>query len=305
MRIILAGATGFVGRNLVPALLKEHHELVVIGRSANKIAKVFGPTVTPYSWNELDTLLPDSFDAIINLAGENIGESRWSDRIKKKIKDSRVHATQKLVAWAARAEQKKPHLYNTSAIGIYGRQPVEEKLPPPMTEAHKIHWGHPSDFLSEVTQAWEEATKPAVSAGIPVTLMRFAVVLKRWEGVLKKLEPSFWFGLGSRLGSGCQPFSWIHIHDLVYAILFLLQHPEITGPVNLCAPECVTQKAFAKELARVMHRPLCLTMPAFVIKILFGQMGEELLLGGQNVIPERLKQLGFKFSYPTLASALR
>ena len=148
-----------------------------------------------------------------------------------------------------------------------------------------------TDFLSEVGQAWEGATDPAMVKKHPVTLMRFAVVLKRHEGVLKKLELPFSLGLGSRLGDGNQAFTWIHIEDLVQAILFLVKHPEIVGPINLCAPECVSQKTFAASLAKTMHRPLLFSMPASLINLLFGQMGKELLLGGQNIYPERLQKI--------------
>jgi uncharacterized protein len=305
MKIIVSGGTGFIGRNLIPALLKKGDEVTVLTRDESKVWSRDLTGVSKLSWEKLDAISSDNFDAIINLSGENISQARWSVSVKNKIKDSRINATKKLVQWVLKATSKKPHIYNASAVGIYGVSSSENSLATRLTENTKVNWDHPTDFLSEVGQSWENETKPAVEAHIPVTLMRFGVVLKRKEGLLKKLEPSFNLGLGSVLGSGNQAITWIHIDDLVRGILFLLNHPNVTGPVNLCSPGSVTQKDFAKKLARVMHRPLMLRMPGFVVKSLFGQMGEELLLGGQNVYPERLKQLGFEFLYPDLESALK
>jgi uncharacterized protein (TIGR01777 family) len=157
----------------------------------------------------------------------------------------------------------------------------------------------------QVGVEWEAATQSASEAGIDVTLMRFGVVLKRGEGMLKKLELPFKLGLGSIVGSGKQILSWIHIDDLVSAIQFLIQHPEITGPVNICSPVAVTQQQFAVQLAAQLKRPLWMRMPAWSVKLLFGQMGDELLLSGQHVYPARLIDQGFKFAYPEIAAALQ
>lgn len=304
MKIVVCGATGFVGRNLILALLKDQHQILVVGRDTNKTKNVFKQSVAHLSWDELEKASPDEFDAIINLAGENIAENRWTANSKKRIKESRVNSIGKITSWCLKSKTKKPHIYNASAIGIYGLQAVQKKLPEPFKESSHVSFGKPSDFLSEVGQAWEGAANTLIEANFPVTFLRFAVVLKRHEGILKKLEIPFSFGLGSILGNGNQAFSWIDIDDLVRAILFLLNHPEITGAVNICSPHCVSQKFFAKTLASIMHRPLILKMPTLMIQILFGQMGEELLLGSQHVYPERLEQLGFEFLYPDLHKAL-
>lgn len=304
MKIVVCGATGFIGRQLVPTLLANHHDILVIGRDTRHAKDIFKQNVSYLNWDQLEQASPDDFDAVINLSGQNIADGRWTTKSKANIKQSRVISTQKIASWCLKAKDKKPHLYNASAIGIYGLQPVQANLPEALTEKSHIPLGHPTDFLSDVGQAWEGAANPAIDAELPVTFMRFAVVLKRGEGILKKLELPFGCGLGNILGSGNQAFTWIDIDDLIGAIIFLLNHPEITGAVNLCAPQCVSQRDFAKALASIMHRPLFLTMPASLVKLLFGQMGEELLLGGQHVYPERLKQLGFEFLYPDLNSAL-
>jgi uncharacterized protein (TIGR01777 family) len=305
MKLVICGATGFVGRNLVAALIKEQHDITVVGRTTDKIQKLFNQTVRAVTWDQLSTLIPDDFDAVINLAGETIAQTRWTKQAMQTILTSRVQATQRVVNWCLTSRTKKPHIYNASAIGIYGLQSTQATLPIPLTEAYRIPVGAPSDFLSEVGQAWEAAANQATANQHPLTLMRFAVVLKKNEGVLKKLALPFSLGLGSRIGSGDQAFTWIHIDDLVNAILFLLHHPDITGPINVCAPECVSQKTFAQSLATTLHRPLLFSMPAAVVKLLFGQMGEELLLGGQNIYPERLLQSKFNFLYPNLLSALK
>jgi uncharacterized protein (TIGR01777 family) len=304
MKIVVCGATGFVGRHLVPALLDDQHQVLVVGRDTNKAQNIFKKTVNYLNWDQLDQASPDEFDAIINLSGENIAEHRWTPNLKKRIKQSRVNSTKKIISWCLKSKNKKPHIYNASAIGIYGLQTSQKNLPEQLTESSDISFGNPSDFLSDVGQAWEGAANPAIADGFPVTFMRFAVVLKRNEGILKKLETPFYFGLGCILGNGDQAFTWIDIDDLIRVILFLLHHPEITGAVNLCSPQCVSQRDFARTLANIMHRPLFLKMPKTLIKILFGEMGEALLLGGQHVYPKRLKELGFEFLYPDLHSAL-
>lgn len=304
MKILVAGATGSVGRSLVPQLLENNHEVTVLGRDTVKISKAFGNSVVGVTWSQLRTITAENFQAIINLTGETISQLRWTEKIKQRIIDSRVLATKELLAWSANATNK-PHLYNASAIGTYGLQTTQDTLPPRLTESSVIPFGNPTDFLSYVGQTWETAAQQAKTQNQAVTIMRFGVVLEKNEGILKKLVPAFAFGMGSIMGSGHQAFTWIHIDDLVAAIIFLLNHPEITGPVNFCAPECVSQKEFAKTLASVMQRPLFITMPDFLIKILFGQMGTELLLGGQNIYPERLNQSGFNFTYRNIHSALK
>ena len=300
MNILIAGGTGFVGRYLVPVLLTAGHEVLVLGRSSDKIRQCFPQSVIPVNWATLDTIDPGRVDVIINLVGHNIGASRWTDKIKQQILKSRVMATTMLSKWCA-TSHPQPRLLNASAIGIYGLQSLDTQLSQPLDESATIA---PQDFLSEVGVAWEQATQPAVEAGVAVTMMRFGVVLKRGEGMLKKLTPSFAVGLGGRVGSGQQILSWIAIEDLVAAILFLIKHPKLTGPINLVSPGALPQQAFAKALAKSMHRPCLIPLPAFIVKTLFGQMGNELLLHGQYVVPQRLEQAGFQFQYPDINAAL-
>jgi hypothetical protein len=295
MRVLVAGGTGFVGRYLIPALKQSGHQVVVLGRSVEKIQACFGRDMPALTWLQLNQASPDEFDAVINLTGENIGEKRWNDKRRELILKSRVEATTILVDFCLRAEKTPPHLYNTSAIGIYG---VHRETSQVLAEQDALKT--PQDFLSRVALAWEAAAARGERAGLKVTIMRFGVVLKSGEGMLKPLLPAFKLGLGSVLGDGSQFLSWISIHDLVRAILFLLEHPNLCGPFNLCAPEAVTQRQFAQSLARYLNRPLFLRLPRWFLLAAFGQMGEELLLGSQRVCPARLLAMNFQFVTPGL-----
>ena len=303
MKIIIAGGTGLIGHLLIPGLLQSGHDVYVIGRSKEKIERIFGDTVHARTWDRLSALDPDEFDAIINLTGENIADHRWSDKRKQELLTSRIETTTQLVTWGAQAKEKKPHLYNASAVGFYGLQ-EKQTQEAPFTETSSPIDSPKMSFSTHLVTQWEQTAKESFAKGMPVTLMRFGVALKRGEGMLKKLALPAQYGLSAVVGSGEQPLAWIDSTDLIRAILFLLQHPEITGPVNLVAPECVTQKTFTKLFAQVLKRPTFLWLPSWIVRLLFGQMGEELLLSGQTVVPQRLSDYQFKFEYPTLLSAL-
>ncbi|KTC92321.1 TIGR01777 family oxidoreductase [Legionella cincinnatiensis] len=304
MKIIVSGGSGLVGQTLIPKLLQCGHKVYVLGRNEKKVREIFSNTVHAITWDRLDTLNPDEFAVIINLAGEDITAHRWNTRVKEQLLSSRLKTTNQLVEWGISAKNKKPHLYNASAIGIYGLQKKQAQDDIIFTETSEpIHFPEKS-FATQLVTQWEEAAKKGFAMGMPVTLMRFGVVLKRGEGMLKKLQFPTQYGMGAVIGTGEQPLAWIDSNDLVHAILFLLEHPEITGPINLVAPECVSQKKFIKTLAQALKKPIFLRLPAWSIRFLFGQMGEELLLSGQTVAPQRLAEYQFKFKYPTLLAAL-
>lgn len=195
-------------------------------------------------------------------------------------------------------------MYNASAVSIYGLQKTLSQNNINFTETTPPIAPPDSCFSSYLVSQWEQTAQRGFEMGMPVTLMRFGVVLKRGDGMLKKLEFPAKLGMGTVLGCGAQPLAWIDSADLGNAILFLLSHPEITGPVNLVAPECVSQKTFTQTLAKVLQRPAFMWMPAGMVKLIFGQMGEELLLSGQTVVPQRLSEYQFEFKYPALISAL-
>lgn len=300
MNLLIAGASGFIGHHLVN-VLQLTHKITVVGRNKERLEKRFPQKkIKTCTWEKLADLDANSYDAIINLCGYSIGASRWTEKVKRLLIDSRVNTTTDLIKWAIK-HNAKPHFYCANAVGIYGTQKNGD--PQAFDETSALNFDHP-DFLSEIGIRWQSALQSAVDFGMPVTTTRFGVVLKKGEGMLKKLGPSFYVGLGAIIGDGKQILSWVHVDDIVGAYLFLLDHPEMTGAFNLTAPIPVSQKQFARTLAKAMHRPLFLKMPAFVVKTLFGEMGEYLLLKGQRVVPKRLVEAGYQFHYPELTTAL-
>jgi uncharacterized protein (TIGR01777 family) len=299
VNILIAGASGFIGKKLVAALPPEY-AITVLGRNAAYL-KGFMKPVSRVTWEMLPELDAKTFDAIINLCGYNIAASRWNPAVKKQLIDSRVNTTTTLIEWAIK-NHAKPHFICANAVGIYGVQESGDSRA--FDEDSPIDFQHPPDFLSEIGIRWQQALQPAIDFGMNVTITRFGIVLGKGEGVLKKLGPSFYMGCGSIIGDGKQMMSWVHIDDVVSALLFLLNKPELTGAFNLTSPNPLSQAEFARVLATAMHRPLFLKIPAFVIRTLFGEMGEFLLLKGQRVLPLRLIESGYEFRYPELRLAL-
>jgi uncharacterized protein (TIGR01777 family) len=298
MNILISGASGFIGRILVDSL-SQAHKITVLGRNLEKLEKAFPDTIDKLVFRNLENHDAKNYDLIINLSGSNIGNKRWTESIKKEIIESRTLTNQKLVKWLV-AQSAAPRFFCASAIGIYGAQDIS-------TECF-YEYSHLSslteDFLQKICFAWEDSLREAIDASIPVTILRFGVVLKKGAGMLKKLELPFRLNLGSVIGSGNQTLSWVHHIDLVRAINFLIINPAIIGPVNIVAPISVTQKEFAQELAKNLQRSVLFKTPSWLVKFLFGEMGEYLLLKGQKVIPNRLIEIGFNFTYPTIESSL-
>lgn len=301
MNLLIAGATGFIGRKLVTALQK-NYSVTVLGRNIENIHRHLTKPINTVTWESLPNLDASMYHAVINLCGHNIAASRWSERIKEQIIQSRVKTTSVLVDWAINQEAK-PHFICANAVGIYGMQNNADNVV--LDEDSPIDFEHPRDFMSEIGIRWQQALQPAINYGLSVTSLRFGVVIGYGEGILKKLSPSFFMGFGSVMGNGNQMISWVHIDDVVSAIIFLLNKPDLKGVFNLTSPYPVSQSEFARTLAATIHRPLLLKIPAFVIRILFGEMGDCLLLHGQRVVPNRLIKLGYEFRYPNLADALR
>lgn len=300
MNILIAGASGFIGRELTKVLSDTHH-VSVLGRTIDRLEQCFPDAHKKITWENLDSHDAKQFDIIINLSGSNIGEKRWTQAVKQELIESRTLTNKKLIDWLIKQEAY-PHYYCANAIGIYG---AHDKFTSSFDENSIIDETHASnDFLKRISLDWQQSLQPAIDRGIKVTTLRFGVVLKKGEGMLKKLEIPFSLGLGSIFGHGQQIISWIHYKDLVNAIIFLLEHLNLTGAINITSPHPVSQKEFAEVFAAALKRPLFLRMPAFFVKALFGEMGEYLILKGQNVVPKRLLELNFKFQYPTLTEAL-
>lgn len=300
VNILIAGASGLIGQELIQGMRKEH-QFTVLGRHTETLRQVFHNEVISVSWDELPDLDAREFDAVINLCGLNIAASRWSPKVKENIINSRTQTNQALVQWILK-QDARPHIYSANAVGIYGLQDADDTHV--FNEDSPIDSSHPKDFLSEVGIRWQQSLQEAEDAGLAVTTTRFGVVLKKGKGFLGKLYPSFICGLGSVIGNGRQMLSWVDSDDVVNAYRFLLSHPEMVGPVNITSPNPCSQKVFARSFAKALHRPLLLTTPAFMIRLMFGEMGEYLINRGQKVVPKRLLEAGFEFKWPDIQTAL-
>lgn len=293
LHIAVTGATGFIGSALVPYLTAQgHHVTRLVRRSAS------GPDEIPWdpSRGALEAGRLEGMDAVINLAGENIAAGRWTPAQKEKIRRSRIDGTRLLSETLAGLANKPKVMVSASAIGYYGSRDddeVDEDTPPG------------DGFLPDVCQAWEAAASPAAAADIRVVHLRTGIVLHPAGGALEKMLLPFRLGAGGNIGSGRQWMSWIARTDLLRAYEFAVIHDALAGPVNAVAPTPETNAGFTKVLGRVLKRPTILPLPAFMIKLLFGEMGERLLLEGCRVRPLRLTAAGFQFLHPDLESALR
>jgi len=306
MHRIIIGGTGLIGSQLVNHWLMQGHKVTVIGRSTEIIRKIFQDRVNAL---ELKSLQPEIFrqaEVVVNLAGAGIAEKRWSEARKQEIIHSRITVTQKIVELLTALGQEAPPLFNASAVGIYGlQQQVVNGLPLKLDEDTHIDWNTAPDFLSYIGRKWEKATRLAKENGIRVVNLRFGVVLAKQGGALPKIVQPFYFFLGGKIGTGQQPFSWIAIDDVIRAIDFLLEKRQIAGPVNIVAPGCITQHELAKAIGKILHKPSFMPTPAFILKLIFGEMARELLLEGQRVYPKILLDSGFIYSFSDIESALR
>jgi uncharacterized protein len=289
-RILVSGISGPIGSALLPSLK---------GSGWTVFRLVRGPAETPHqiSWDPAKLIRPEvvsGFDAVIHLAGESIF-GRWTAAKKAKIRNSRVLGTQHLAQALADTNEKPQVFLCGSAIGYYGDRADEE-----VTEESAPGAG----FLAEVCQQWEEATTPAVQADIRTVHLRTGVVLSRKGGALGAMLLPFKLGLGGRTGNGQQWMSWIDIRDMVGGIHHVLKSELLQGPVNMVAPKPVRNAEFAATLAGVLSRPAIFPMPAFAVKTLFGEMGEELLLSGQKVEPGKLIASGYPFRYSEVRGSL-
>jgi len=290
--IAISGASGLIGSALAASLERQGH---TIRRLVRRPAR----TDDEISWDPqggaIDAERFAGVDVVINLAGENLGQ-RWTPGVKRRVRESRVSATGLLARTAAAANPKPSVFLSGSAIGVYGSRGDEV-----LDEASELG----NDFLASVCKEWEASAAPAVEAGIRVLTLRTGLVIARDGGVLVKFLLPFKFGIGGRLGSGAQWMSWIALADYVEAIGFLIRRVEISGRVNLTAPNPVTNAEFTRTLARVLQRPAIIPVPRFALKLLMGEMIEGTALASQRVRPRQLLDSGFEFGLPTLEAALR
>jgi uncharacterized protein (TIGR01777 family) len=282
MHVLVTGSHGLIGSALVESLQRDGHQVRRLGRGAQ-----WAP-----EQGTVDDAVLDGIDAVVHLAGEGIGEHRWSDQHKRRVLDSRVNGTTALAAAIAkRGPDQLRAFVSGSAVGYYGDLP--ESSPPG------------TGFLADVCQQWEAAAAPAEDAGVRTIKMRTGIILSSKGGALGKQLTPFRLGAGGKLGSGRQWQSWMSIDDDVAAIVHALTHDTLRGPVNFTAPNPVTNADFTKALGRALKRPTLLTVPGLALRTLFGtQMAEEMLLAGQRVLPAKLEATGFTFRHHTLDEAL-
>ena len=292
MKIVISGASGLIGTQLVTTLKSSGHEVVQLVRRSAAAGQIMWD---PKS-GKLDPASLEGCDAVIHLSGAGIGDKRWSDAYRKEILDSRT-ATTSLLANTIASLQRKPSVFlSGSAIGIYGARGDEQ-----LTETS----AHGTGFLADVCEQWEAAAKPAIDAGVRTVFLRTGIVLSPKGGALKKLLPLFRLGVGGKFGNGKQWQSWISMDDEVASIIHLLT-ANVSGAVNLTAPQPVTNAEFTKVLARVVKRPAIVPVPTFAPKILLGgELADALLFTGQRVMPQALTASGYVFKHSTLESALR
>ena len=299
LRVAVTGASGLLGRALLPFLTTGGHEVLRLVRGHHHTSvQSPGEVYWDLRTGRIETGKLEGLDAVVHLAGEAIG-ARWSRDRKRRIRDSRALGTRFLCEALARLRKKPKVLVTASAVGIYGNRGDEL-----LTEGSDT-LAAPGDFLVDVGREWEAATEPARAAGIRVVMTRFGPVLSPGGGMLAKMLPPFRAGLGGPLGSGAQWLSWISIDDAVGAVHHAIMSEALSGPVNATAPQPVTNREFTATLARVLGRPAILPVPAPALRLALGEMGRVAVLGSARVVPERLTQAGYRFRHPALEGALR
>ncbi|MGH9554131.1 MAG: TIGR01777 family oxidoreductase [Terriglobales bacterium] len=290
-RILVSGASGPIGTALVSSLKAG-------GAAVTRLVRKAATGPDQIAWDPARPLSPDlvsGFDAVIHLAGESI-VGRWTAAKKRRILESRVQGTSHLAEAAAQASPLPRVFISASAVGFYGNRG---------NEILREDSGSGEGFAAEICQQWEAAAQPAARAGIRTAQMRFGVVMSADGGALPKMLTPFRLGLGGRLGSGRQWWPWVSVRDVVGAIQHVLNHESLSGPVNTVAPNPVSNTEFTRILASVLKRPALFPMPAFVVRLIFGEMGVELFLGSQRVEPAKLAASGYQFQHPELKSALK
>ncbi len=295
MRIAITGSSGLIGSYLKGYFASKGHDVVEISRRAAKDSNLNSVIFWDPASGKINAGRLENCDVVIHLAGAPIS-ARWSPAYKKTLTSSRLDSTRLISRTIASLKQKPKLLISASAIGYYGNKPpqeiVSEKSPPAY------------DFLGTLCQEWEKETQPAQEAGVRVVHVRTGIVLAKQGGALGKMLPIFQLGMGGVLGDGRQMMSWIALAEIPYIMEHIIRSTQLSGPVNLVAPQPVSNEEFTRVLGSIIHRPVFLPVPAFAIKMLFGEMGSTLLLGGVGVVPKTLLESGYKFRYDDLKLAL-
>ncbi|HZQ86489.1 MAG TPA: TIGR01777 family oxidoreductase [Acidimicrobiales bacterium] len=291
MKVLVTGSHGLIASALIPRLERNGHVVTRLVRQA--------PRTGELQWDPdagtIDAAGIEGHDAVVHLAGVGIGEHRWTAEHKRAVLDSRVKGT-RLLSETIAGLDRKPVLVSGSAVGYYGNRGDEQ-----LTETSAPG----DDFLAEICTQWEAATAAAEAAGVRVVHLRTGIVLAKGGGAIKQMLTPFKLGIGGKIGSGRQWFSWIHIDDEVGAILHALTHDDVRGALNAVGPNPATNAEFTKALGRALHRPTVVPVPSFGLRLLFGrEMADTMLLSGQRVLPTVLQQTGYAFAHPDLDGAL-
>ncbi|TDA70320.1 MAG: TIGR01777 family protein [Clostridia bacterium] len=298
MRVLVTGGTGLIGSALCTSLLRDGHGVIILSRRPEAAQARRGDGVEVVRWSggeQLPAAALQDVQAVVNLAGENIGAGRWTVARKERIIASRREVTRNLVLSIAGSGERPRVLVNASAVGYYGPRGDEE-----VTEEDAPG----DDFLARVCRAWEEEARRAEDLGLRVVTLRFGLVLARQGGSLPRLVRPFRLFLGGPLGSGRQWVSWVHLADALGLVRLALEEEGLAGPLNVTAPQPVRMEELARILGRVLGRPCSLRLPAGVLRLALGEMAE-MLLTGQRVLPERALRASYSFRYPGLEAALR
>lgn len=292
--VAVTGATGMVGRALVTSLVRDGHPVRrLVRRSAQPIEGIEDVPWNP-SARELDARDLAGVGAVVHLAGENLAQ-RWTPELKRRMRESRVDSTRLIADRMSHMTDRPPTLISASAVGIYGDRGDEV-----LDESSPLGTG----FLAALSEEWEGATDAAKAAGVRVVHVRFGIILSARGGALAKMLPPFKLGAGGTLGDGSQWMSWVLLDDVVSAIRFAIDHENVTGAVNVTAPNPATNAQFTHVLGEVLHRPTIAKVPRFALRLMYGEMADAALLASQRVLPKRLSEAGFEFAYPELRPAL-
>lgn len=283
MRIAITGSTGLIGSSLVGYFHSRGNDVIRISREGDGLC--------------LNPSILEGQDVIIHLAGANIAAKRWSSKYKRVLYDSRIDNTARLSQAISNLSKPPKLLLSGSAVGYYGN------INPPLCVSEYDKMG--DSFLSQLCHDWESSTKPAQSAGIRVVHMRFGVVLSEKGGVLGKVLPVFKLGLGGKIGPGTQIMSWVALKEIPLIMEHIIKTPDLSGPVNFVSPHAVSNADFTRILGQHLKKPTFLPLPSWAVKVMLGEMGQELLLSGARVLPKRLIESSYEFRYPDLETALK
>ncbi|XP_065204247.1 epimerase family protein SDR39U1 [Planococcus citri] len=289
-KIFIGGGTGFIGTVLRILFQNEGYNVKVISRT---------PVQGGVTWSDLTLMdLPENTAAVINCSGENVlnPKYRWNETFKKKVYSSRISTNDFLVEMIKETKYKPKVFISMSGVGIYKPDPVKE-----YDEYTKINEGF--DYISKLAIDWEKSTELPEDTDVRRVIVRSGVVLGRTGGMIKQVFPQFYLGLGGPIGDGKQFFPWIHVYDLCRMMLYAVKNEKVTGVLNGVAPEIITNNQFTKAFGKALWRPTITPLPAFAVKLIFGQERSVMMLEGQKVIPKRVQELGFDYIHPSIDSA--